>query len=352
MNATFSPDNLFDQLPTGFITVDRRGVVRDVNSAAERLLGKPRRRLIGRPLSKLLPGHPVAEDLLNRAQQLLMPCRFRNAQIHPDPDTHLTVSLTACPLQDANGELAGAVLQLEEVSAAERLEEGERLNETLDSLGSMALAVAHEVKNPLAGIRGAAQILELECQAPATLECTRLIRDEVDRITRLLDTLLGLADDQPFMEGEINIHQILDHVLQICGAPPPLPQRDYDPSLPAIRGDRDQLVQLFLNLVKNAREAAGPEGRVEIHTRISQGVRLVQGQRRHHVIVEIRDNGPGIPAALRKRIFLPFVTTKSRGTGLGLAISRKIVNDHGGLMEVKSHPGQTLFRVLLPVAAP
>ncbi|MBF0370756.1 MAG: PAS domain-containing protein [Magnetococcales bacterium] len=345
----FSPEQLCDQLTVGFIAVDRAGIVQAVNSAVERLLGKPRRHLIGASLEELLPGHPVALDLIERSHNLGMPCRVRNAQLSAKPGSSNLVSMTAAPILDAQGQPTGAILQLEEVGTVSRLEEGQRLHDTLNSLGEMALAVAHEVKNPLAGIRGAAQLLELEAQSDSATDCTRLIRTEVDRISRLLDNLLGMADVRTLDAREINIHLVLDHVLKLCQGQHPQPVQDYDPSLPAIRGDRDQLIQLFLNLLKNAQEAAGEGGAVRVRTRISNQVRLEQGRRIPHVLVEMVDNGPGIPQELRQRIFHPFVSTKSKGTGLGLAIAQRIVHDHSGLVEVTSHPGETIFRIYLPV---
>ncbi|MBF0285375.1 MAG: PAS domain-containing protein [Magnetococcales bacterium] len=349
--SSYNAANLLEQTTVGIIAVDLRGVVRTVNTAAERLLGKPRRLLLDAPLAQRLPGHPVALDLIERAKRMGAPCRVRNARLSPSPEISVAVSLTAAPLLDGEGRLAGAMLHMEEVGAAERLEEGARLLETLDSVGALALAVAHEVKNPLAGIRGAAQLLEMEGISPGGLECTQLIRAEVDRISRLLDSLLGLADPHPLDQQSVNIHEVLDHVLQLTRGVSPNPTRDYDPSLPPVRGDGDRLVQLFLNLVKNAQEAAGPEGEVSLHTRISNQVRMENGRRSLHVMVEVRDNGPGVPEELRQRIFIPFVSTKSGGVGLGLAISQKIVNDHNGLLEVESRPGLTQFRVFLPMSS-
>lgn len=347
MHRLFTPAALVEQMAMGLLAVDRMGLVRMVNASAERMLARPRTHLLDIPLRSILPGHAVAVDLVERAQKLAMPCRFRHAQLHPAPGVLLTVSMTAVPLFGDEGTTpVGALLQMEEMGSVERFEEGERLHETLDSLGSLALAVAHEVKNPMAGIRGAAQLLESETHSASGLACTHLIRDEVDRVTRMLDDLLGLADAHPAMEEEINIHEVLDHVMLLVGKPP-LPVRDYDPSLPTVRGNRDRLVQLFLNLLKNACEAAEEGGRVVLATRISQQVRLEQGRRSLRVVVEVRDNGPGVPQEMRKRIFLPFVTGKAKGTGLGLAIAQKIVHEHGGLIEVESSPGDTCFRVYL-----
>ncbi|MBF0453370.1 MAG: PAS domain-containing protein [Magnetococcales bacterium] len=345
----FSNEVLWNLLDCGLIAVDSQCIVRNMNASAERLFGKSGRHVLGETLEKLLPGHPVALDLITRAYNLKMPCRLRNSQLFPAPGVSLSVSLTAVPLLNVNGEPEGALLQLEEVGEAERLEGDQRLSDTLDSLGNMAMAVAHEVKNPLAGIRGAAQLLEMEVTEKSAVACTDLIRTEVDRISRLLDKLLGLADDQLLQEQEVNIHEILNHVIQVCEHGEPVPIRDFDPSLPTIRGDRDQLIQLFLNLTQNAIEAAGPHGEVLLSSRISDRIRFEHGRRRHFIMVEVRDTGQGISQALLKRIFLPFVTSKHKGTGLGLAISQKIVNEHGGLIEVESEPGRTIFRVFLHV---
>lgn len=351
MPTKFSLEMLWEQLAFGIIAVDETNVVRRVNGAAERIFGKARQHLLGVSLERLLPGHPVALDLITRARNLAMPCRVRNAPINLSPDLFLQVSLTAVPLENEQGQRVGVLLQMEEVGGIERLEEGQRLNDTLDSLGTLALAVAHEVKNPLAGIRGAAQLIEMDIGGESTAPCTKLICDEVDRVSRLLDALLGLADSHAAPEESINIHEILDHVVRLCSQNLTQIQKDYDPSLPTVRGDRDQLIQLFLNLVRNAQDAAGADGMVCLHTRISARVRCEQGRRQRHIVVEVRDNGPGIPEALRQRIFLPFVTSKSKGSGsgLGLAIVQKIVHDHGGLVELPEQKGQTIFRILLPV---
>lgn len=352
MDDIFSPANLLDHMSTGIIVVDQEDRVKRINSAAERLLGRPRCKLLGVLLQELLPGHPVAVDLIQRARKLSMACRARQARLSPGPNVNLTVSLTATPLISPEGVVQGVILQLEEMGNAKRLEEGDRLHDTLDSMSSLALSVAHEVKNPLTGIRGAAQLLEMESTSESATACTTLIRTEVDRVSRLLDSLLGLADTRPLEEGEFNIHEVLDHVLNLAMQEGPPPRRDYDPSLPEIRGDRDQLIQLFLNLVQNALEATSGMGegrRIVINTRISSQVRLEQGRRNLHVVVEVVDNGPGVPAELRKRIFLPFVSTKTKGGGLGLPICQKIVHDHAGQIELNSVPGETRFRIDLPL---
>ena len=356
MENSFSPDLLWDQMAMGIIAVDESGVVQSVNSAAERLFGRDREHLCGMVLEQLLPGHPVALDLITRARNLSMPCRVRNVQISPSPGNMLQLSLTASPLENEQGTPTGVLLQMEEIGAIERIEEGQRLNDTIDSLGTLALTVAHEIKNPLAGIRGTAQLLEMDNPGDSITTSTHLICSEVDRVSRLLDSLLGLADNYATQKESINIHEILDHVLVLCQqssaiAQQPTFQKDYDPSLPNIRGDRDPLIQLFLNLLRNAQDAAGATGSIVLHTRISTRARYEHGRKQRHGIIEVRDNGPGIAKSLRSRIFLPFVTSKPKGSGsgLGLAIVQKIVHDHGGLVEVVEQPQQTIFRILLPL---
>jgi two-component system, NtrC family, nitrogen regulation sensor histidine kinase GlnL len=345
----FAKELLWDVVECSLLVVDTKGIVRNMNLAAERLFGKSDRFIVGEELEKLLPGHPVALDLVKRAYDLKMPCRLRDAQISPAPGVVVAVSLMASPLYRDDGELAGALLQMEDLGVVEGLEGDKRLNDTLDSLGNMAMVVAHEVKNPLAGIRGAAQLLEMELENTSAIACTELIRNEVDRISLLLDKLLGLADDQIMLEKELNIHEILNHVIQVCSHGNPIPICDFDPSLPNIKGDRDKLIQLFLNLAQNAVDACGEVGEVTITTRMSSRIRSERGQRRHFIVVEVKDSGPGILPALMQKIFLPFITSKHQGTGLGLAISQKIINEHDGMIEVKSKPGQTVFRTYLQV---
>jgi two-component system nitrogen regulation sensor histidine kinase GlnL len=218
----------------------------------------------------------------------------------------------------------------------------------------MAAMLAHEVKNPLSGIRGAAQLLE-QGASEADRELCVLIQDEADRIRNLVERM-DMFSERPVQRSEVNIHEVLDHVrrISLTGFAAQLRiTQDYDPSLPPVYGNRDQLVQVLLNLVKNAAEAVDPrDGEIQLITAYHHGLRIAvpgSAERVHLPLsVVVRDNGPGIPEEVRATLFEPFVTTKRGGQGLGLALVAKLVTDQGGLIECDSRPGRTAFRLSLP----
>jgi two-component system, NtrC family, nitrogen regulation sensor histidine kinase GlnL len=259
------------------------------------------------------------------------------------------------PLADQPGLV---VLMLQQRNMAQMIERQLTHRAAARSASGLASVLAHEIKNPLSGIRGAAQLLESGL-SDADRALTQLICSETDRIRNLVDRMEVFGDERPLAKEPVNIHDVLEHVRRISETGFARGIRiteDYDPSLPHVPGNRDKLVQAFLNLAKNAAEAIGDnkqQGRIVMQTSFRPGVRLsMQGADTRislPLMIQIEDNGPGVPDHLKEHMFDPFVTTKPYGTGLGLALVAKIINDHGGIIECDSEPARTVFRVLLPM---
>ncbi len=273
----------------------------------------------------------------------------------PKFQTPKLVDVYGGPLAEQQGLV---VLMLQQRNMAMMIERQLTHRAAARSASGLASVLAHEIKNPLSGIRGAAQLLEQNL-SDADRSLTQLICSETDRIRNLVDRMEVFGDERPLGKDPVNIHDVLEHVRRLCETGFARGIRfieDYDPSLPPVPGNRDKLVQAFLNLVKNAAEAIGDnkqEGRIVMQTSFRPGVRLsVQGSDTRislPLMIQIEDNGSGIPDHLKASLFDPFVTTKPHGTGLGLALVAKIINDHGGIIECDSEPNRTIFRVLLPM---
>ena len=274
----------------------------------------------------------------------------------PRSGSHKLVDVFAGAIPELPGLI---VLMLQQRSMAQMIERQLTHRAAARSVSGLAAVLAHEIKNPLSGIRGAAQLLESE-RTDSDRTLTQLICAESDRICKLVDRMEIFGDERPIQREAVNIHDVLDHVKQIAGtgfARQIKIVENYDPSLPPVPGSRDKLIQVFLNLVKNAAEAIGEDradGQITLTTSFRPGVRLsVPGsQARVSLPLEIavEDNGAGVPSELMPHLFDPFVTTKPSGTGLGLALVAKIIGDHGGIIECDSRPRFTVFRTLMPMA--
>jgi len=268
---------------------------------------------------------------------------------------HTLVDVYGTPVSEADGKI---MVMLQQRTMAQMIERQLTHRGASRSVSGLAAVLAHEIKNPLSGIRGAAQLLESSL-SDEDRSLTQLICVESDRICSLLDRMEVFGDERPLSKEPVNIHDVLDHVKKIAQAGFSSHIKlveNYDPSLPAIPGSRDKLVQAFLNLVKNAAEAIGEErsdGQISMSTAFRPGVRLsVPGSSARVSLplqIEIEDNGPGVPSDLKPHLFEPFVTTKSSGSGLGLALVAKFIGDHGGIIECDSTSRGTIFRALMPM---
>jgi two-component system nitrogen regulation sensor histidine kinase GlnL len=351
----------FDLIPEPAMVVDRDGALVAVNEAAEALFGQGLALLARGRFKAALPPSSALVSLITRAHAGEGAVRERGIEI----------ALFGHPTFEADGAAAslgdGAVLlTLHVKSGALGVALGvDRAADVagLRSVVGLGRMLAHEIKNPLAGIRGAAQLLKSGAAA-IDAPLAQLIMDETDRVRRLVDRMEAFSDDAPPQRAPVNVHQVLDRVRALAanGVAEGLVLKErFDPSLPPVWGEEDQLIQIFLNLVKNAAEAAHSRrdgrGEVLVTTAYRHGVRVRAegGQAAQGAPLEVRvqDNGPGVPPHLRDHLFEPFVSSKAGGVGLGLALVAKLVAGHGGLIDFESEPGRTCFRVLLPaVPAP
>ncbi|MFN9780808.1 MAG: two-component system sensor histidine kinase NtrB [Alphaproteobacteria bacterium] len=301
----------------------------------------------------LVPDSPLLQ-LVEQAQARGIPASVHGISIILPRLGERVVDATVTPVTD----IPDAVLVvLQERSIAMKIDRHMTQKSLGNSVASMAAILAHEIKNPLAGIKGAAQLIEQHA-SEADRSLTKLICDETERIRNLVDRTEIFTDQRQLTAHPVNIHEVLDHVKRLgvsSFAKSIHFVEGYDPSLPPVAGDRDRLVQVFLNLVKNAADAlvGQADGEIVLQTSFRAGVHLSVGEQRARMSlpleISVRDNGPGIPDAVRQSLFEPFVTSKPKGQGLGLAIVSKIVGDHGGTIECESEPRRTIFRCRLPM---
>lgn len=349
---TTSAERLLDQLATAVLVFDENLRLRYINHAGEVLLEHSSRSAFGRTVSELFLNAQVVQEQLQMAMQGEQVIVHRGCSLHIPSQEPLLVNCTTTPVSWPDGSI-NAMLELRQVKHHLRIERDELLIDQQQAVRDLVRGLAHEIKNPLGGLRGAAQLLQREIGESSLNEYTQIIIDQADRLQVLIDRMLG-PNSLPQIDA-VNIHEVLERVRSLlsveCGDDLEF-VKDYDPSLPELQADAGMLEQAVLNIMRNAGQALECRGSITLRTRVQRNFNI--GERLHRLVakIEIIDDGPGIDAGLRSRIFYPMVTGRSDGTGLGLPIAQNIISRHGGLIECNSEPGKTVFTILLPLMRP
>lgn len=339
-----------DNLPSAVLLLDPQLAVSYVNPAAEMLLAISARHIVGQSAEQVLRSqNDVLYAHILRVADLEQSLIEREVVLLQPEGRVVTVDCTVVPLSVLDGD-PGMLVEMQQVDRHLRITREEQLISQQEATRDVVRGLAHEIKNPLGGLRGAAQLLEAELSSPELKEYTQVIIEEADRLQTLVNRMLG-SNRMPAY-SRVCIHQVLERIRTLVKAETGdrvILKRDYDPSIPELVGDMDQLIQAVLNIVRNAVRAVGDGGQVVLRTRIQRQFTL--GNRRHRLVMQldIIDDGPGIPEDIREKIFYPMVTSGTGGVGLGLSIAQSLINQHKGLIECQSRPGETVFTVYLPV---
>lgn len=348
MTSTNS-EKLLDNMTTAVVSLNSELKITSLNTSAEQLLGVSLGKAIGRRLAQIVAIPDSLFARLREAVELGQPINDRHVTIEPVGLNALLVDCSVAPfLDELNND--GLLIELTPLDRSLRIVRDEALATQQENVKSLVRGLAHEIKNPLGGLRGAAQLLERQLDNKELIEYTSIIIKEADRLQTLIDRMLG-PNSRP-RRDELNIHEVLEHVRKISmvGASPNVSITfDYDPSIPEFLSDRDRLVQVFLNIAVNALQAVGDEGDVQFKSRVGTNFTIAGKLHPLVIMISIQDNGPGIPENLIEQIFYPMVGARSGGSGLGLSIAQSIMGQLGGLVECESEPGDTEFKVLIPV---
>ena len=356
--SPISWEQVLASLEDGVITLDEEGKVSFFNESAEILTELPASRALGKPFKILFREAPWLVVLVKKSLPPAQESSRGEGDFTTRGGRQVPVSVTVSPLRDTGGNFIGSILLMHNLTYRRELEEDLKRADRLAMMGTLAAGLAHEIRNPLGGIKGAAQLLRRSLDGdPSLLEYIDIMIREVDRVNHLIEQLLDLSRPAKLNLAPLNIHEILDDVLMLeaetSGEAKIHVKKQFDPSLPLIQGDRGQLTQVFLNLLKNAFQAMAGSGTVTITTRAETNFHI-RGQgntQKKFIWVDLEDEGVGMKEEDLSQIFSPFFTTKNYGTGLGLAVCYRIIKEHGGLIRVQSVEGKgTTVKVSLAVA--
>ena len=341
---------MFDNLSTAVMLFDKNLNLTCINNAGEGLLSVSNRRIIGQKPEEILPHPPALAEMISRTLNTGHPYSERSMTLSLPNSRTVTVDCKVTPI--LKGErVKEIIVEMIDADSLHRVMREENLTLLHDAARESLRGMAHEIKNPLGGIRGAAQLLERELTEgdPGLIEYTRIIIQEADRLRSFIDRMLTSEQRQNIEKA--NIHEVLEYVCNLVEAEYKQSFkiiRDYDPSLPLLEIDRAQIIQAVLNVMRNAVQATGDNGNIWIRSRILRQVTLHKRIHRHVVRVDIIDDGPGIPPEIENGIFYPMITGRPEGTGLGLSIAQSLINAHGGLIEYERTDERTIFSIYLP----
>ena len=341
-----SADNILSGLGVAIIALNENLVVTYFNLAAQDLFGLSERQALGQGLAEIIANSDELIELCDRAMAESVTIGLRALRVRA-PGRELSLDCRASPLE------VGVLLQLHDLARERKIMRESQLLAGQRVSKQIIRQLAHEVKNPLGGMRGAAQLLERKLPSSELKRYTEIIISEADRLAALVDRALSAGGMR--REESLNPHQLTEHVAELITAEAPEGVeliRDYDPSLPSVRVDRDQIVQALLNVVRNGLQAISGPGRIILRTRAVPNFVIAGRQHRLVNSIEIEDDGPGIPEDLQESVFFPLVTSKPEGSGIGLTIAQDLVSGNGGLLEFDSQPGSTIFRIHLPAELP
>lgn len=347
-SALFFYNIVSEALSTAIIAMDKSLLIMHMNAAAENMFERSRERVLRKSYSSLFDSKMVRDHLqyviTNKETQVLRGCQLKGKLLE-----NITVDCVASPLLKA-GKLIGVVLELQRIDYQLRMTREEQLYMQQEATQLLVRGMAHEIKNPLGGLRGAAQLLDSELESEELKEYTHIIISEADRLQNLVNRMLGSR--QPIHNEMINIHEVLERVRKLVKADIPSGVNlrfDYDPSIPELNADKDKLIQIVFNIVGNALKAVGDNGNILFKTRILRNYTINQKQHRLALRLEVNDDGKGVPDNISDKLFYPMVSGSAEGTGIGLSIAQSLANHHNGMIEFESKPGATRFILLLPV---
>jgi two-component system nitrogen regulation sensor histidine kinase GlnL len=348
-----SPTDLFsrvlENLNTAVLLYSEDLELQYINPAGEMLFGASMRQLRGLTLAEMIQPREPLMPQIEEALETVHPFSKHEQAMELLHGKEVTADLTVTILKETAAR-AEILVELTPVDRMLRISREEHRVAQQNATRELLRGLAHEIKNPLGGLRGAAQLLEKQLENEELREYTHVIIDEADRLQKLVNRILGPSGAS--RRKPVNVHELLEYVFNLVSKDVRHGiafHRDYDPSIPDITGDSDQLIQAILNIVSNAIEALGGDGNITFRTRVLRKFTIGQQQHRLVVRIDIIDDGPGVPEQVKEQIFFPMITTRADGSGLGLSIAQSLIHQHGGLIECESHPGRTVFSILLPM---